>query len=50
MNSYLTSQNIALGVVYLGNSRAITCDTRLDGNILSRSLLRPESISASLAI
>jgi hypothetical protein len=47
MNSYITSQNIALGVVYLRNSRAITFDTRLDGNILIRNLLRPELISAS---
>ena len=48
MNSYLTPQNIALSVVYLRNSRAITCDTRLDGNILSCNLFRPELISASL--
>jgi hypothetical protein len=48
MNSYITSQNPALGVVDLRNSRAITCDRRLDGNILSRNLLRPESISTSL--
>ncbi len=54
MNSYITSQNIALGVVYLRNSRAITCDTRLDGPLsliergLSHNLLRPELISASL--
>ena len=48
MNAYITSQNIALCVVYLRNSRAITCDTRLDGNVLSRNLLRPELISASL--
>jgi hypothetical protein len=48
MNSYLTPQNIALGVVYLRNSRAITCDIRLDGDFLTRNLLRPELISASL--
>jgi len=50
MNSYLTPQNIALGVMYLRNSRAITCDTRLDGNILSRNLLRTELISVSLTL
>jgi hypothetical protein len=48
MNWYITPQNIALGVVYLRNSRSITFDTRIDGNILSRNLLRPELISASL--
>ncbi len=48
MNSYLTPQNIALSVVYLRNSRAITYDIRLDGEILRRNLLRPELISASL--
>ena len=48
MNAYIATQNIALGVVYLRNSRAITCDLRLDGNILSRNLLCPELISASL--
>ncbi len=48
MNSSLTPQNTALGVVYLRNSRAITRDTRLDGNILSRNLLRLELISTSL--
>ncbi len=52
MNSYITSQNTALGVVYLRNSRAHVPDKydsgRLDGNILSRNLLRPELISASL--
>ena len=51
MNSYLTPQNIALGVVYLRNSRAHVPDKydsgRLDGNILSRNLLRPELIIAS---
>ncbi len=48
MDSHLTPQNIALGVAYLRNSRAITCDIRLDGNILRRNLLRPELISTSL--
>jgi hypothetical protein len=52
MNWYITPQNIALGVVYLRNSRAhvpeLFCFGRLDGNILSRNLLRPELISASL--
>ena len=48
MNSYITPQNTAFGVVCLRNSRAIAFDTRLDGNILSRNLLRPESISTSL--
>jgi hypothetical protein len=50
MNSYITPQNIALGVVYLRNSRAHVPDKydsgRLDGNIMSRNLLRPELISA----
>jgi hypothetical protein len=64
MNSYITSQplrqiNGALGVVYLRNSRAHVPDKyhsgRLDGpqplkaRGLSRNLLRPELISASLA-
>ena len=58
MNSHLTPQNIALGVVYLRNSRAHVpdkyCSGRLDGPLpliargLSRKLLRPELISASL--
>jgi hypothetical protein len=47
MNSYLTPQTIALGVVYLRNSRAITFTIRLDDDSLSRNLLRPELISAS---
>ena len=47
MNSYLTAQNTALGIESLRNSRAITRDTCLDGNILNRNLLRPELISAS---
>jgi hypothetical protein len=34
LSSYLTPQNIALGVAYLRNSRAITCDTRLDSPLL----------------
>jgi hypothetical protein len=49
MNSYLTPQNIALSVVYLRNSRAITFNIRLDGNILTRNLLCAELISVSLA-
>jgi len=58
MNSYTTSRNIVLGVVYLRNSRAHMSDKydfgRLDGPLsliargLSRNLLRPELISASL--
>ena len=47
MSSYLTPQNTALGVEPFRNSRAITRDTCLDGNILNRNLLRPELISAS---
>ncbi len=55
MNLHITSQNTALGVVSLRNSRAITCDIRLDGPFpsirgLSRNLLRPELISTSLGI
>jgi len=53
MNSYITSQNIALGVVYLRNSRAHVPDKyysgRLDGDILTRKLLRPKLISSSQA-
>ena len=59
MNLYLTPQNIALGVVYLRNSRAHVPDKHdpgcLDGPLslvargLSLNLLRPELISASLA-
>jgi hypothetical protein len=53
MNLPITSQNTALGVVSLRNSRANTCDIRLDGPFpsirgLSRNLLRPELISTSL--
>ncbi len=52
MNSYLTPQNIALGVVYLRNSRAHVPDKydsgRLDDNILTCNRLRPELISVSL--
>ena len=53
MNLAVTSQNTALGVVSLRNSRAITCDIRLDGPFpsirgLSRNLLRPELISTFL--
>ena len=53
MNLPVTSQNTALGVVSLRNSRAITCDIRLDGPFpsirgLSRKLRRPELISTSL--
>jgi len=63
MNSCLTPQLLcqikgALGVVYLRNSRALFIQRKacalslknrgLDGNIMSRSLLRPELISASL--
>ena len=46
-------ENLALGVVYLRNSRAHVPDKydsgRLDGKILSHDLLRPELISISLA-
>jgi len=45
MNLHLASENIALSVAYLRNSRAITCNIRLDGKIFSHNLLRPELIS-----
>jgi hypothetical protein len=50
MNSYLALHNAALGVVNLRNSRAITRNFRLDGNILRCNQLRPELISASLGV
>jgi len=58
MNSYISAQNIALGVVYFGNFRAHAPDKyiseRLDSPLpllkkgLSRNLLRPDLISASV--
>jgi hypothetical protein len=58
MNSYIASQNIALSVVYLRDSRAHVPDKydsrRLEGPLsliaigLRRMLLRPELISATL--
>ena len=47
MNLHLVSENLVLSVVYLRNSRAITCDLRLDDEIFSRNLLRSELINAS---
>ena len=50
INLHLTPVKPVLSVVYLRNSRAITCDRRLDDGIYSHNLLRSELISASLAI
>ena len=49
MSAHLKADNLALGVASLRNSRAITCDMRLDGKILSLNLLRSELISTFLA-
>jgi hypothetical protein len=44
------SENSILMLVYLRNSRAITCNIRLDDEIFSHNLLRSELISTSLWI
>ncbi len=53
MNLHLATENLALSVAYLRNSRALfvqrkACNIRLDGKVFSYNLLRPELISISL--